>query len=238
LGCNASGGFAEYVVVGAAKCYPLNGLDLEIAVLAEPTACAVHGVDVLALKPASDVAIFGAGPTGLILSQLVRMAGAARVTVVAPTESKLALAKEYGAAHVIRADRGHPDATVGALRQIAPRGFDAVVEATGSIGVFEVALGQVARGGTLMVYGLAAEDATARVAPYQVFERELTIKGSFAQAHCLGRALLALRSGQISTRGLITDVVSLDEFGRALANLKDSSQVKTVVDPTLESTAR
>jgi D-arabinitol dehydrogenase (NADP+) len=234
LGCNAPGGFAEYVIVRAAKCYPLDGLDLDVAVLAEPTACAVHGVDVLALRPASDVLIFGAGPTGLILSQLVRMAGAARVTVVAPTQSKLDLAKKYGAAHVIRADREHPDAVTEQLRAIAPDGFDAVVEATGSIGVFEVAMEHVATGGTLLVYGLAAEDAYARVSPYEVFKSELTIKGSFAQAHCLGRAVLALRSGAIKTDGMITDIVSLGDFGRALDNLADSSHVKTIVDLRLE----
>jgi len=233
LGCNAPGGFAEHVVVRAAKCYPLDGLDPDIAVLAEPTACAVHGVDTLALRPMSDVLIFGAGPTGLILLQLIQMAGAARVTVVAPTESKLALAKSFGAAHVIRADRENPGAVTERLREIAPDGFDAVVEATGSIGVFEVAMEHVATGGTLLVYGLAPDDAYARLSPYEVFKRELTIKGSFAQAHCLGRALLALRSGRIQTEGIVTDIVGFDDFGRALSNLKDSSQIKTVVDPRL-----
>ena len=39
--------------------------------LAEPTACVVHGMDVLALRPGSDVLVFGAGPTGLMLTQLL-----------------------------------------------------------------------------------------------------------------------------------------------------------------------
>jgi len=203
-------------------------------VLAEPTACAVHGVDTLALRPVSDVLIFGAGPTGLVLSQLIQLAAAARVTVVAPTESKLALAKSFGATHVIRADRENPGAVAERLREIAPDGFDRVVEATGSIGVFEVVMEHVATGGTLLVYGLAPHHAYARVSSYEVFKRELTIKASLAQAHCLGRALLALRSGRIKAEGIVTDIVGFDDFGRALSNLKDSFQIKTVVDPTLE----
>lgn len=45
---------------------------------------------------------------------------------------------------------------------------------------------------------------------------------------------MALRSGRIKTEGIVTDIVGFDDFGRALSNLKDSSQIKTVVDPTLE----
>ncbi|MBC7723283.1 MAG: zinc-dependent alcohol dehydrogenase family protein [Burkholderiaceae bacterium] len=232
LGCNAPGGFAEYVVVRAAKTFPTHGLHPDIAVLAEPTACAMHGVDILDLAPASDVLVYGAGPTGLILSQLLKMAGAARVTVVAPTASKLELARRFGADHTIVIDRDDPDAVVSELRELAPHGFDAVIEATGSVRVLEQAVGLTATGGTVMVYGLAAEDAFARVSPYEIFSRELTIKGSFAQAFTMERAMVALRSGRIQTDGIITDVVGFEDFDRALANLKDSSQIKTIMDPS------
>lgn len=233
LGCNAPGGFAEYVVVRAAKTFPTLGLSPEVAVFAEPTACAMHGVDILDLAPASDVLIFGAGPTGLILSQLVRMAGAARVTVAAPTPSKLALATGFGADHTVVVDRADPSAAIAELHTIAPKGFDAVIEATGVVALLEHAVGLTATGGTVMVYGVASEDARARLSPYEIFSRELTVKGSFAQAFTLGRAMTALRSGRISVEGIVTDVVGLDDFGRALSNLKDSAQVKTMVDPSL-----
>ena len=96
LGVNGPGGFAEYVVVQAAKCFPLGGLDPMVAVMTEPLACAMHGADVLALRPGSDVLLFGAGPTGLLLAQLLLHGGAARMTVAAPSRHKLDLA------HVVR----------------------------------------------------------------------------------------------------------------------------------------
>jgi len=235
LGCNAAGGFAEQVVVSAGKLYPIGDLHPDIAVFTEPTACAMHGVDVLALKPASDVLIFGAGPTGLILAQLLRMAGAARVTVAAPTASKLALARAHGAHHTVRIDRTDAAAGVAELRAIAPDGFDAVIEATGSTSVLEHAVSLTRTGGTVLVYGLAGEDALAAIKPYEIFSRELTIKGSFAQANCIGRALFALQSGVVSTAGMITREVSLDDFDQALAGLKDSEQIKTLVSPSLPS---
>lgn len=229
LGCNMPGGFAEYVVVRASKLYPIGDLDPDVAVFTEPTACAVHGVDVLELAPASDVLIFGAGPTGLILSQLLKTAGAARVTVAAPTRSKLDVAEALGADHTVQISRDNPEDAIGQLREIAPNGFDAVIEATGSTAVLEMAISLTRTGGTVLVYGLAGEDATASVKPYEIFSRELTIRGSFAQTHCIGRALFALQTGRVRTEGLITTKVSLGEFDRAIANLHDSSEIKTIV---------
>jgi D-arabinitol dehydrogenase (NADP+) len=230
LGCNAPGGFAEYVVVSAHACYPVDDLPALTAVLTEPTACAMHGVDVLGLSPASDVLIFGAGPTGLLMSQLLMVGGAARVTVAAPTAAKLELARSFGVAETVLMDRRDPELAAGKLHEIASHGFDAIVEATGSVAVLNSALPLLTMGGTLLVYGLAEEAAIAAIRPYDVFSRELSIKGSFAQAHCFDRAVLALRSGRVRTEGIVSDLVSIDGFATALDNLKDSSRVKTVVE--------
>lgn len=231
LGCNAPGGFAEYVVVRAAKTYSADGIDKTTAGLAEPTACALHGVDVLGIEPGARVLIFGAGPTGLILAQLLRTSGASFVAMAAPTASKLELAEELGIDATVQMDRNDAAAAEEALRALAPTGFDAVVEATGSTQVLELAIRLAATGGTVMVYGLAAEDAVAQIRPYEIFSRELTIKGSFAQANTVARSMRILASGAIRTEGIVTDVVGFDDFARALENLHDSSQIKTVFEP-------
>lgn len=52
--------------------------DLE-AILVEPAACASHGIERMAPKPGSTVLLFGCGPTGMLLAQLLRANGAAHV---------------------------------------------------------------------------------------------------------------------------------------------------------------
>jgi len=230
LGCNAPGGFAELMTAPAAKCFPLDGLDPAVAVMTEPLACAVHGADVLGLRPGSDVLLFGAGPTGLLLAQLLMHGGAARITVAAPSEHKLEVARSVGVDETVPVDRADPAVSTRRLREVAPSGFDVVVEATGAPSVLAICTGLTRTGGTVLVYGMADERAAVPFSPYQIFARELTVKGSFAQIHCFDRALLELRTGRVRTDGIITDRFQLDRFGEALEAVAGSRTIKAVVE--------
>ena len=230
-GVNAPGGFAEYVVAAADRCFDVHDLDPETAVFAEPVACAVHGLDVLALSPGASVLQFGAGPTGLILAQLLARSGAGELTVAAPTRAKLDLARSGGADRTVQLDRDHPAAGAEALREIAPDGFDVVIDATGAPAVLAQTLPLTRTGGTVFVYGMTPESAVWPVSPYDIFRRELTIRGSFAQQFSFDRALGALRSGHVDVSGLVSRRFCLDDYDQALASLSDSTVVKTVLLP-------
>ncbi len=230
-GVNAPGGFADYVLTDADRCFLVDDLEPEVAVLAEPVACVVHGLDVLALTPGADVLLFGTGPTGLILTSLLARSGAGRLTVAAPTPAKLELARARGADEIVRVDRSDPAASHDRLRALAPDGFDVVIDATGALPVLATAPELVRIGGTIFVYGMTAESARWPVAPYDVFRRELTVKGSFAQQFSFDRAIAALRSGRVETTGLITRRFPLEQYAEALAAVGDSAVVKAVVVP-------
>jgi len=230
-GVNAPGGFAEYVVTDANRCFVVDDLDPEVAVLTEPVACVVHGLDMLDLPPGADVLLFGAGPTGLILTSLLGRSGAGRLTVAAPTAAKLELASARGADETVQLDRTDPLPAERRLHDLAPAGFDAVIDATGALAVLGLTLRLVRTGGTVFVYGMAAESAQWPVSPYDIFRRELTIKGSFAQQFSFDRALTALRTGRVDPSGLVTRRFGLDEYAQALAAVADSAVVKAVVLP-------
>lgn len=230
-GLTHAGGAAEYVDVPAAVCASIGEMPIETAVLAEPTACVVHGLDVLQPKAGHDVLIIGAGPTGQILAQLLGSSGASRVTVAAPTEPKLEVARHHGAQETVTIRKGEFEASVATLRSLTPEGFDVVVDATGAGNVLEHCLPLVRDGGTLMVYGMAEESTTIPISPYEIFRRELTIKGAFSQTNCVVRATKLLKAGRISGDGIITHKFSLDQYGEALDALRDSECLKAVVLP-------
>jgi D-arabinitol dehydrogenase (NADP+) len=230
-GVNAPGGFAEYVLTASGRCFTVDDLDPETAVFTEPVACVVHGLDVLELRPGSNVLLFGAGPTGLILTQLLAGSGATELTVAAPTQAKLDLARAHGADRTVLVDRKNAAASLEELRQGAPDGFDVVIDATGALVVLAQTLALTRIGGTVFVYGMTPESTVWPIAPYDIFRRELTIKGSFAQQFSFDRALSALRTGRVKTQGMISRRFALDAYDEALEAVADSSVVKAVIVP-------
>ena len=232
LGITAPGGFAELMVAPSARCYPVDGINLDTAVLAEPLSCAVHGLDVLGAQAGADVLVVGAGPTGLILTQLLRSGGAGRLTVCSSSDLKLALANRFGADMIVKTRLTSDPTSAESLRDISPGGFDIVVDATGVVEAMS-RLPQLLRPrGTLLVYGMADETDTLPVSPYDIFRRELTIKGSFARSFEFGRAVRMLETGRISVEGMVTHRFGLREYDKALAAVRsDRNCVKAVIDP-------
>jgi D-arabinitol dehydrogenase (NADP+) len=78
---------------------------------------------------------------------------------------------------------------------------------------------------------MTAESAQWTIAPYDLFRRELTIKGSFAQQFSFDRSLLALRGGRVDTTGMITHRFGLEEYTEALAAVASSEAIKVVIRP-------
>jgi D-arabinitol dehydrogenase (NADP+) len=108
-GVTRNGGFAEYLKVKADRVFAIHNLEAREAVMVEPTACALHGTEDLDAKPGSDVLLFGAGPTGQVLAQLVKLNGAARLVVAAPPGRKLDLISRLAADDVVAMDRQNPE---------------------------------------------------------------------------------------------------------------------------------
>lgn len=101
--------------------------------------------------------MFGAGPTGLVLAQMLRQNGGCHVVVAAPEGLKMDLAKKLGAGdEYISLSRSNPEVQFQKLKSENPYGFDIVVEATGSVKILEDSINYVRRGGKLVVYGVYA----------------------------------------------------------------------------------
>ena len=233
LGVNGPGGFAEQVLTPADKVFDADDLPTDVAVLAEPLACAVHGMDVLDLPPGADVAMVGSGTTGLLLAQLLIHGGASRLTVAGPTAFKLDLARSFGVDRVLHVSRDDVEGTIARLRDAAPGGYDVAIDATGAAAVVQHLPELVKDDGTVLVYGMCHEDDRVAWSPYEIFRRQLTIKGSFAQVNCFDRSLAMLRSGRVRGDGLITHRFDLPGYGAALEALRsDPTCLKAVVAPT------
>ncbi|KAG2091839.1 chaperonin 10-like protein [Suillus discolor] len=231
-GVTMAGGFAEYVVFEAKKTYKIVNLTDEEATLVEPAACAIHGMDKLNAPVGIDALVIGAGPTGLILAQLLKLNGAANVVIAANKGIKTQIAQDLGAGDsYVELDRENPAPQWEQLRRDHPYGFDVVVEATGNEAVANDSINYVRRGGTLMIYGVYSDSARVHWPPSKIFGDEIKIIGSFAQTHCFPRAIAYLDSGKVKVKGMVTDVFKISEYQQALDKMNSRTALKIAVKP-------
>src|SRR5215813_15296497 len=93
--------------------------------------------NVLKVQPGDSVAVFGTGGIGLNALMAAALAGAMPVIGIDPNPTRRALAKIYGATHVI--DPAAGDA-ITEIRKIVPAGVDVAVEASGRPAVMDQAV--------------------------------------------------------------------------------------------------
>lgn len=209
VGVTRNGGFAEFVNVPAKAAYTLtDALTDSQAAFIEPLACVVWALKRLRVYPADKVLLIGSGPMGLLLVQALRHDNASNITVVDRQPARLQLAAQLGASHTVMADA---DQTAH-LREIAPLGFDVVIDATGVPAVIEAAFQYLRPRGQFLQFGVTPTTSTIKISPYQIFRNDWTIIGSFALCYTFLPAIAWLESGVIDVAPLVSHTVALTDF--------------------------
>lgn len=232
LGVHRAGGLAEYVTAPATNLHVLPAaLSLDAAAYVEPLACAIHGQDRVGVRSGDTVLVIGGGPMGLAHIALSRMNGASSVIVSEPDAERRALAQRMGADIVVDPLGQDLGETLADLTHgIGP---DIVIEAVGSIRTYESAVSEVRRGGKILAYGAAPQDATMALRPFDVYAKELTIVGSYAGTYdTWPRAIALLAGGRFDPALIVDSVRPLSEAVSALEGLEhDRSTVKVHIQP-------
>ncbi|RAK99307.1 zinc-dependent alcohol dehydrogenase family protein [Aspergillus ibericus CBS 121593] len=232
-GVMVDGGFAEYAVYPAHRVFKFQNLSDVDATLLEPAACAAHGLDKIAPQMGSKVLLFGAGPTGLMLAQLLRQNGGCHTVIAAPGGLKMDLARSLDAADEYVELPREADAAGVRMEQLRgehPYGFDIVVEATGSARVLEDAIHFVSKSGKLVVYGVYGDGDRVSLSPNMIFKEEFQVLGSFSQMHKFPAAIdyLADRK-RIKVDGIVNKTFKLNEWEACLDAMRNKSVVKAAI---------
>jgi len=230
------GGFAQYINVHAPivrqnmMVFP-DDVPFESAAMVEPLSVALHGINMAGIEIGDTVAIIGAGPMGLLKTQLAGMRGA-YIIVIEKDEARLAQAKKLGADVVINPDK--VEDVVKAVRKLANdgRGPDRVIEAVGLPETWELAIDLVRKGGTVVEYGGCARGTTITVDTVRLHYDEIILKGSYsASALETELAFRLLARGRIKAEDYVSGVYSLDETKQALEAHMNGEGVKFLIKP-------
>jgi threonine dehydrogenase-like Zn-dependent dehydrogenase len=223
---STAAGFADYQLVPGSVVFKLPpGLEPEMGALAEPLSCAMHAVDRAGIRPADSVAIVGGGALGLLVLQVARMSGATTIIVSEPDAERRALAERLGATRTLDPTSIDPVEVVRA--ETDGRGVDCAFEAVGSVRTIEQAFSLPRQGGTLIQVSVPPTTARLDLPAYELFSRELTIRGSFIRTTEFRRAVELL--GVLDLRPMITERFALSQAPLAVEAARRRQGIRVLV---------
>lgn len=200
----------------------------EAAACTEPVACALNGIQNAGVEAGGTVVVLGAGFMGLLLVQLARLRGAARVVVVDAVETRLGFASSLGATDVINFEK--EDTVQRVFELTGGFGADVVIEATGTIQAYRQAVLMGRRGSTVLYFGGLPTDLTLDIDPNIIHYRQVTLKGSYSYTtETFKNGLKLIESGRMEVERLITHRFSLDRLRDAVVKAGEKDSLKVMI---------
>jgi S-(hydroxymethyl)glutathione dehydrogenase/alcohol dehydrogenase len=185
------------------------------------------------IKPGDTVAVVGCGGVGLNVIQGARIKGATRIIAIDMVESKLELAKEFGATDVINASE--KDAVSAVMDMTEQRGADVAFEVIGLQPTIDQVITMTRRGGQAILVGVPKMDAVVNVpAFFGVVLMEKTIKGCWygsSNVHTDVPKLVELyKKGELKLDELISRRIGLEDVNAAFDAMKAGEVARSVIE--------
>jgi len=226
------GSYAEYVKVPA----PIVKHNLHIippnlsyaeAAITEPLACVLHGTLKAGIKLGDTVVVIGAGPIGILHTQLAKRMGAKKVVIGDLVEERLKIAEKLGADVTINVSED--DITSRVREETGGLGADVVIEAVGLPTTWQKALELVAKGGTVLEFGGCPPGTKIEVDTELLHYSEVTLLGTFhATPEEFSKAFDLISSGQINVKPIISMEKPLEEIKEVFDSILQSKKVLKV----------
>jgi len=157
------GFFREFVNLPAGNLLAIPPeLSLELATIVEPLAVAMHSLQFARIQPGETVAVFGAGPIGLLTIACLKVAGAGRIWAVDPVPHRRELARHMGADATL--DPSQIDAARQILADTANRGVDCAIDCAAKEDTTNAAIRAARNAGRVVLTGIHS----AAMVPFEV----------------------------------------------------------------------
>lgn len=228
IGVTRDGGFAQYSLIPAAQAFKLEPtVPWEAAAMAEPLACCLHGIGLAGIQVGDKVCVVGGGAIGLLMVQLAKLSGASQIVLSEPNEKRRQVGLQLGANTAL--DPTRPDAQE-AFAQVLGGGANVVIECVGNVPAVKSAFQFAGKGATVLLFSVPKVDATFDLPLFDVYKKELTIKGSFVNPDTHARAVALINSGKVDFGPIITHRFPLDQLPEAIAMQMSDASIKVVVE--------
>jgi len=237
LGVSVDGGFAEYSLSDYRWTVKLaKNVTYDQGALTEPLACGLYAANNLNIEPGQNVAVFGPGPIGLMMVQILKFRGAKKVILVGTRDDRLELGKKLGASVIVNVKdpkSPHYAKDLEALVRSVNKGelLDRAITATSSPDALKSALSLTGAHATLVIFGLPGDKDVLPVPILDTIFQDKTIRFSWLSPNTWQEAVKLVASGAVKLDKLITHRFKLDELIDGLGKARDrvDNCVKAVV---------
>ena len=193
----------------------------------EPLGVALHTVDLGKLKAGMTVGVFGCGPIGLMIMQVARLSGAAKIIATDKLPHRVDAAKHFGADKTFLVDE---DARLSEIQAATnERGVDVAFEAAGTQDSVDTSFAAVATGGKVVLAGIPDDDRTSFSASI-ARRKGLTIKLVRRMKHTYPRAIELVSRGLVDVRSIVTHRFPLDQAEEAFRLAERREGLKVIVE--------
>lgn len=226
-----NGAFAEYVVVPSRIAYQLPAtLPFEHAALIEAVSIAVHAANRTPVTLGDTAVVVGSGMIGLLVVQTIRLSGCSRVIAVDLEDSKLELAKSFGAD--VGLNPKQCDVVQEVMKLTGGRGADVAIEVVGASATVNTAIDCTRRGGSICLVGNLSPKVEMPL--QKIVTRELSVYGSCASNGEIPQCIDLLSRKAIQVQPLITALAKLDDGPSWFKRLYEGEPgaMKVVLQPT------
>jgi 2-desacetyl-2-hydroxyethyl bacteriochlorophyllide A dehydrogenase len=213
VGVTRPGGMAEYVLVPESAVFGIGSLPFEQAAFMEPLSCVLHGLERLEPESSARIAVVGAGPIGLLWTQVLRSCGASEITMVEQDPDRRTRARSLGADH-----------TAAGLDELKRDSFDALVDATGNTAAMERTTDFVRPGGKILLFGVPPADSRLSMDAFAVFRKGLPLLSSYTSLRNSQQALDRIADGSLRIDALISHRLPLDGFTHGIELLESRAE--------------
>ena len=231
LGRAVDGSMAEFVKMQYKVVYKLPpGVSFDEGQNFLNIACVVRAFKKVPLQLTNQAVIFGAGNMGLIMLQILKLAGASQVIMVDAVDFRLDMAKKFGADRVINVRQEDPVKTI---LGIFPGGADVVMEATGSPSALQGACDVIKAGGALVCIGVFSGNIKDLDLAF-LYRKEATIYGTTGGEEGYKEAVGLLGDKKLQIIPMITHRFPLEDTAKAFATFEDktANALRIVIEPS------
>ena len=209
------GALCQQVVVPEDTCFALpEGMDAITGVMLEPLGVAIHALNLAKLRLGESAAVFGCGPIGLCLLQLLALQKQSPTFAADILPWRAAMAGRWTDPQLVAESESKLLPVI--ARHTQGMGVDVAFEVAGDPAALHAAAESLAPGGRLIVIGIDEHDrfslshATAR-------RKGLTIKMVRRMKHTYPVAIQLAQRQQVALRDLTTHIYPMPEAPRAFA---------------------